>query len=89
MKEPETLVQAQAKAKARAEEREQTRREAAVAALNAERGMMRRSWLEAGGDEEAFEKSWPAMRDTLLADRARSEQDLAQSQTDAFYSENF
>jgi hypothetical protein len=50
---------------------------------------MKRSWLEAGGDEEGFEKSWPEMQDNLLADRARKEQNLAQARTNAFYAENF
>jgi hypothetical protein len=83
------VVEAKAQAKARADERENKRREEAAAALGAEKEMMKRSWLEAGGDEEGFEKSWPGMQNDLLADRARKEQDLAQARTTSFYQEAF
>jgi hypothetical protein len=83
------VEEAKAQAKARAQEREQARREGAAAALDAEKGAIKRSWLEGGGDEEGFEKCWPEMQDNLLADRARKEQNLAQARTNAFYAENF
>jgi hypothetical protein len=89
MKEPETLEEAQAQSRARAAQREQTRREEAAAALDREKEAMRISWLEGGGTDKGFEKSWPEMQDNLLADRVRKEQDLAQARTTSFYQENF
>jgi hypothetical protein len=89
MKEPQTLEEAQAQSRARAQERVQVRRAEAAANLEAQKESAKRSWLEGGGDEKEFEKTWPEMRTTLLADRARKEQDLAQAQTNAYYAENF
>jgi hypothetical protein len=89
MKEPQTLEEAQAQSRARAQERVQVRRAEAAANLEAQKESAKRSWLEGGGDEKEFERSWPEMRDSLLADRVRAEQDLAQAQTKAFYQEAF
>jgi hypothetical protein len=89
VKEPETLEEAQAQAKARAREREQARREKAAAALDAERESAKRSWLDAGGDEKEFARTWPEMRATLLAERALEQQRAAQQETTSYYQENF
>ncbi len=91
MREPTTpeVEEAQAQAKERAQEREQTRREEAAAVLDAEKGAMKRSWLEAGGDEKEFARTWPEMRATLLAERALEQQRAAQQETTSYYQENF
>jgi hypothetical protein len=83
------VMEARAEAKARADEREQARREEAARALAAEKESMKRSWLEAGGDEKEFEKSWPEMRATLLAERALEQQRAAQQATVNYYQRIF
>jgi hypothetical protein len=89
VKEPETLEEAKAQAKARAEERGQARREEAAAALEAQKESAKRSWLEGGGDEKEFAKTWPQMKTSLLAERVLEQQRAAQQATASYYQENF
>jgi hypothetical protein len=59
-------------------EAERQRLQSACEELARERESRLRTWMEAGGSPEDFDKAWPSMQQALIMERHKARQDRAE-----------